>query len=1010
VFAELCARTSYSFLEGASHPEEMVERAKAIGMAALAIADRDDVGGVVRAHVAARRANLPLIVGATLTMDGSPPLVLLCRDARGWARLCRLLTLTKARDRLAPSAPWDEVMADPEGLCAIAAPEIAPERARMLRERFGEDAALMLPRLLAPGDAEREVRARECSQNSGLPLLATALPLMHDAARQPLSDVLAAIRHGAPVQTMGYRLGPNAERRLRSPAEIRSRYADLGSAVETSLRLASRCRFSLDELRFVYPREHLPRGETPVSHLTRLCQHGARRRYGDPLPPAVVRQLEHELSLIRALDVEGFFLTMYEIVRFAREQGILCQGRGSAANSVVCYVLDITAVDPIRYGLLFERFLSVERGEPPDIDVDFEHERREEVIQHVYTKYGRDHSGMVCETISYRPRSAIRDVGKALGFSLEEVHRLAKGSLWFDGEALPEARMREAGFRPDDGRARLLETLVGEIQGFPRHRSIHVGGMVITDRPICDVAPIEPAAMPGRTILPWNKDDCDALGIFKFDLLGLGMLTCIRKAFSLLRDRGVALSLHTIPADDPETYEMVGRADTIGCFQIESRAQMSMLPRLRPERFYDLVVEVAIVRPGPIQGGMVHPYLRRRRGTEPVDYPHPALRKILERTLGVPLFQEQVMRMAVEVAGFTPGEADELRRAMGAWRRTGRMHELRDRLVAGLRANGLGDEFAERIYRQIEGFGEYGFPESHAISFALLAYASAYLKRHHPAAFACALLNSQPMGFYGADTIVRDLQRHGVEVRPPDVTRSAWDSTLEDGALRLGMRVVRSLGEAAKKRIQAAPGPRSVGDFGARTALDRGALASVACADAFSAFASRRQALWTVLRAAAGHHPAARGLPLQEDPEVALPAPSELEEVAADYATTGLSTRKHPVAFLRQQLALNGVRTAADLVHVPDGRQVSVAGAVLVRQHPSTAKGFVFLSLEDETGIANVVLTPQVFAEFRRVAVCAAMLLVTGPLQNVEGVIHVRAKSLRSLSMRVPAPPSRDFR
>jgi error-prone DNA polymerase len=1005
MFAELCARTNYSFLEGASHPEEMVERASELGLAALAIADRDDVGGVVRAQVAARRAGLRLGVGATLTLHDAPPLTLLCRDARGWARLCRLLTRAKARDRLAPSLPFDEAIAEPEGLCAIAPPEIDETRARALRDRFGKDAALAIPRLFAPGEGEREARAQAIARRTGLPLLATAAPLMHDAARQPLHDVLAAIRHGTPLSEMGYRLGPNAERRLRSPAEMVARYADLPAALETGLRLASRCDFSLAELRFVYPREHLPPGETPASYLRHLSCHGARRRWGDPLPAAVVGQLEHELALIGALSVEGFFLTMYEIVRFARERGILCQGRGSAANSVVCYALDITAVDPIRYGLLFERFLSVERGEPPDIDVDFEHERREEVIQHVYTKYGRDHAGMVCETISYRPRSAIRDVGKALSLSLAEVDRLAKGSLWFDGETLPEGRMREAGLAPDDRRARLLGRLVAEIQGFPRHRSIHVGGMVITDRPLCDVAPFEPAAMPGRTIIPWNKDDCDALQIFKFDLLGLGMLTCIRKAFALLHGRGVDLELGTLPADDPATYEMIGRADTIGAFQIESRAQMSMLPRLRPERFYDLVVEVAIVRPGPIQGGMVHPYLRRRRGTEPVDYPHPKLEAILRRTLGVPLFQEQVMRMAVEVAGFSPGEADELRRAMGAWRRTGRMHELRDRLVAGLRKNGLGADFAERIYRQIEGFGEYGFPESHAISFALLAYASAYLKRHHPAAFACALLNSQPMGFYSADTIVRDLQRHGVSVLPPDVTQSSWDSTLEGEAVRLGMRVVRSLGEAAKRRIEEASSPESVGDFASRTRLDKGALASVAQAGAFSAFAPRRQALWQVLR------PAPEGLPLEEDPEVALPAESEPEEVAADYAATGLSTRRHPMAFLRERLSRKGVLAARDLARVPHGTEVAVAGAVLVRQHPSTAKGFVFLSLEDETGIANVVLTPQVFSAFRRAAVSAAILLVAGPLQNVEGVIHVRATSLRSLSLHsVPAAPSRDFR
>ncbi|MBT9556814.1 MAG: error-prone DNA polymerase, partial [Myxococcales bacterium] len=815
----------------------------------------------------------------------------------------------------------------------------SPDLARRAVQALGDDAGLLVSRSYGPGEAAAIDAARALSEATGLGLVASGAARYHCRSRKPLMDTLTAIRLGVPVDKAGYALEAHAERSLMSPRELAHRFhtVGLGAAVDRGLSIAEQCTLNLDELRFVYPEKHLPAGTTPIAHFVDVVLAGARARYGDPLPPGAERQLRHELGVVERMRVEGFFLTMHDIVSFARQQGILCQGRGSAANSAICYALGITSVDPVSAGLLFERFISEERGEPPDIDVDFEHERREEVIQFVYDFYGRDHTALVCENICYRMRSAVRDVGKAVGLSLDQVDRLAKAmSFWTpergddidltavhgaddgpdDPLQLDATRLRDAGIDPASRVAGLLRALVPQLLGFPRHRGTHVGGMVVTHEPLIDTAPLEPAAMPNRAILPWDKDDCDILGMCKFDLLALGMLSALRKAFALVEQHhGVTHALNTIPQGDSLTYERIRAADTLGTFQIESRAQMATLPRLRPERFYDIVVAISIIRPGPIQGGMVHPYLRRRNGEEPITFPHPSLVPILARTLGVPLFQEQVMRIAVDAAGFTPGESDELRRKMGAWRKRGTMGDVRDRLIRGMAERGIGEAYAEQIFSQIKGFGEYGFPESHAISFALLAYASAFLKTHFPAAFACALLNSQPMGFYSPHTIVEDARRHGVIVLPIDVEHSDWDCTLEQGALRVGVRYVAGLGSAAEARFARAVARRpfrSIDTFAAASGFDAGALGRLAHAGAFRSLeridwhetsapdgasprpgwglaagevpgddrACRRAAYWQVLRL---HEPGT--LPLGDDPIASFPRMSPAEEVRADYET-----------------------------------------------------------------------------------------------------------------------------
>ena len=849
--------------------------------------------------------------------------------------------------------------------------------------------------------------------------------LYHAPERRPLQDILTCIREHCTIDEAGFRLQQNAERHLKPPPEMLRLFAGYEDAVLRSCEIADACRFSLDDLAYEYPDE--PNGESasPQEELERLTWIGAKDRFPDGVSPAIRERIAHELQLISSLHYAPYFLTVYDIVRFARAQEppILCQGRGSAANSVVCYCLGVTAVNPTEVDLLFERFVSAERDEPPDIDVDFEHERREEVIQYIYGKYGRSRAGLAATVVSYRSRSALREVSKAMGLSPDVASALT-GMNWGSSSKTPkDQQVREAGL--DAGDARLAQTLnlAGQIIGFPRHLSQHVGGFVMTRGALDEVVPIANAAMEDRTVVEWDKDDLSALKILKVDVLSLGMLTCLRKSFDLLRSHyGRDIGLATMPREDSATYKMIQKADTVGVFQIESRAQMSMLPRLRPESFYDLVIEVAIVRPGPIQGDMVHPYLRRRQGLEPVEYPSEALRKVLEKTFGVPLFQEQAMKIAIVGAGFSPAEADRLRRAMATFRRTGDIGDFRDKFIAGMVANDYTVDFAERCFKQIEGFSDYGFPESHSASFALLAYASAWMKCHYPDVFACALLNSQPMGFYSASSIVRDFRDHGGEVRPADINYSNWDHTLEDAgagkrnmmALRLGLRQISGLREdAAQQMINArSDGFKSIRDLYIRAGVDMRALHRLAHADAFRSMGlDRRNALWAI-KGLSGHlnkpsavedlplfAPAAEpATPFQEDEAVALPDLLSGEHVIEDYEALRLSIKAHPVSFIRDQLQARKAVSAAMLQDIPDKARVEVAGLVLVRQRPGTASGVIFMTLEDETGIANIIVWPKVYEKFRRVVLGARMVSVKGVLQKEQGVIHIIAGRLVNLT------------
>jgi error-prone DNA polymerase len=1085
-YAELHCKTNFSFLRGAAHPEELVDRAADLGYRALAVTDRNSLAGVVRMHLAAKQRGLKLLIGAEIVPLDAPPVVLLAPTREAYGRLSRLITTGRRRAVKGDCRiTLDDLAAHSDGLLALICPlgPISP----ILRDLFGDRAYLLAELGYGSDDASQLASLQRLSRRTRLPLVAANDVHYHLPRRRYLHDILTCVRHQCTLHTVGRRLLPNARRHLLEPADLARRFAACPAAVERTVALANQCTFSLDELRYEYPEELCPAGTTAMDYLTQLTWAGARERYAGRVPEHVRGLLEHELALIRDLRYEAYFLTVWDLVRFARSRGILCQGRGSAANSVVCYCLGVTAVDPVKIDLLFERFVSRERNEPPDIDVDFEHERREEVFQYIYAKYGRQRAALTAEVITYRPRSAIRDVGKALGLSLELVDALAKRMDWWDHAALPESVIREAGFDPHDRTLRMLVRLVTDLIGFPRHLSQHVGGFVITQKPLCETVPIENAAMPDRTFIEWDKDDLDALGMLKVDCLALGMLTAIRKCFDLIKwpregeapaepsarrqessgDQGgspngkrqeakpdrarpcrpgecqkpdihqdaepsspstqhstlstsrVPSSLFDIPAEDPAVYAMICAADTVGVFQIESRAQMAMLPRLRPRNFYDLVVEVAIVRPGPIQGGMVHPYLRRRNGEEPVDYPNPAVADVLRKTLGVPLFQEQAMRLAVVAAGFTPGEADQLRRAMGAWRRNGIIEQFHTKLVHGMLANGYPQEFAEQCFRQISGFGEYGFPESHAASFALLVYASAWLKRYYPAAYTAALLNAQPMGFYAPAQLVRDARNHGVEVLAPDVNHSAYDCTLigpigpMGPMLRLGFRLIRGLSAAKVRGLEAAraAGPiTSLRALARRDDVSRETLVRLAAADAFRSLGlNRREALWEVL--ALHDEPGLLADLEPDEPPPALPPTVLAERVVQDYNTLGLSLESHPIALLREDLTALGVQPNAVLKEAPRGRRVTVSGLVLVRQRPATANGTVFMTLEDETEIANLIIRATTWKRIRRVARTSVAVIAEGIVERQGPVVHVTVRQMADVSERLAAlrSQSRDF-
>ena len=1020
-YVELRCRSAFSFLAGASLPEDLIDQAAALGYDALALADRGGVYGAPRFFTAARRAGIRPLVGAEVPVEGAGLLWLLVEDRDGYRNLCRLITAgALGRPKGEARVGWEQVEAHARGLHCLAGGSDGPlagadaaANLGRLRAIFGERLAVDVHRHHERAGERLARRLADLAGAHGVPVVATNDVRHARPAGRALLDVITCIRLGTTLDAAGRRLLQNAERHLKSPAEMAALFHDSPDAIRQSRRIAERCAFTLADLGYRFPEFPLPPGETPMGHLRGLTYAGARERYR-AITPRIRRQLEHELGMIERLDLAGYFLIVWDIVRFARERGILCQGRGSAANSAVCYALGITAVDPIGMDLLFERFLSEERGEWPDIDLDLPSgDRREEVIQYVYRRYGERGAAMTATVITYRTRSAVREAGKALGLSLEQVDRLAKllrAHGWSDEHDELAAQLRNGGVDPESPRIPLLVSLVRQMQGLPRHLGQHTGGMVIAAGRLDEVVPLEPAAMPGRNVVQWDKDDCADLGLIKVDLLGLGMLAALEEAIPLVRaHEGVEVDLAHLPPDDPQVYAMLRKADTIGVFQVESRAQMATLPRMKPERFYDLVVEVAIIRPGPIVGQMVHPYLARRAGREPVHYAHPALEPILRRTLGVPLFQEQLLRMAMAVAGFTAGEAEELRRAMGFKRSEARMQAIEAKLRAGMDAQGISGRVQDEIVQQITSFALYGFPESHSASFALIAYASAYLKAHHPAAFFCALLDAWPMGFYHPATLVKDGQRHGVEFRPIDVTRSDWRCTIEDGAVRLGMRYVLGLGEEAARRLVAGRPLASVAEAAQRGLLRKDEVEALAHAGAFAAFGlTRREALW---QAAAAERDPASLLARVRPPAAAAPLPpmTPFEETAADYAATHLTPGPHVMAYLRDGLRAAGVRAARELDAVPHGAPVRVAGHVIVRQRPGTAKGFCFLTLEDETGTANAVVTPPRYERWRVVLNTSPLLEVEGRLERVDGVTHVRAAAFRRLEVPAEMPEGHDY-
>ena len=1032
-YAELQCTSHFSFLRGVSSCQELFDETAKLGIEALAITDCNSLAGIVRAHEAAKITGVRLIVGCRLDLADGMSVLVYPIDRPAYARLCRLLSLGKKRGGKARChLGWSDVVAYGEGLIAVLVPDAADDTClihlRRLAEVFGDRAALALTLRRRPNDALRLHELSNLAARAGVPTIVTNDVLFHVPVRRILQDVVTCIRHKCTIDELGFRRERHADRYLKPPEEMARLFGRYPEALARTVEIAARCRFSLDELAYQYPEEHTIPGLTPQQALEKLTFEGAATRYPEGVPDKVVAILTHELGLIEKLGYAPYFLTVNAIVRFARSQDILCQGRGSAANSAVCYVLGITSIDPERNDLLFERFVSEERREPPDIDVDFEHERRETVLQWVFDTYGRDHAALCSTVIRYRAKGALRDVGKALGLP-EDLIKLLSSQVWgWSREGIEPKHAEGLNLNLGDRRLLLALDIARELIGTPRHLSQHPGGFVLTHDRLDELVPIEPAAMQDRQVIEWDKDDIDALHFMKVDCLALGMLSCMKRGFDLLaRHKGISLDLATIPAEDPQTYAMIRKADTLGTFQIESRAQMSMLPRIKPRTFYDLVIEVAIVRPGPIQGDMVHPYLRRREGKEAVIYPKPELEKVLGKTLGVPLFQEQAMRVAIACAGFTPSEADQLRRSMATFKHTGGVSKFRDKLISGMIAHGYERKYAEQTFRQLEGFGSYGFPESHAASFALIAYASSWLKCHHPDVFCAALLNAQPMGFYAPAQIVRDARDHGVDVRPVCVNASRFDCTLEPTgeearfAVQLGLRMVHGLANAYAAALVAARADNpyaSIDDLWRRAGVPTAAIVQLAEADAFrsSLKLARREALWAIkalhdeplpLFAAASTREA-RTVPELHEPSVILRPMTAGSEVVEDYGHVGLTLRSHPISFLRGDLHRQRMVSCAEAMQARNGCWLRTAGLVLVRQMPGSAKGVVFITIEDETGIANLVIWPKLYERQRRVILSAGMMAIHGRIQREGEVVHLVAHQVSDLSNALASVGSRD--